>query len=123
MDKHRSRREIFAAALCSLGLAACATTTAPAGYASMRGMYTYMADAGLFTDCASGQRLPVAQEGDNAALEVAYSKARAGAGVPMLVTVEGRIEMRMPMEGPGPRPMLVVERFISVVAGTCKAIR
>ncbi len=89
----------------------------------MRGMYTYMADAGIFTDCASGRRLPVAQESDNAALEAAYSKARTGPGAPMLASIEGQIEMRMPMEGPGPRPTLVVERFVSIVAGTCEPAR
>lgn len=80
----------------------------------VKGMYSYMADAGWFVDCRSGVRLAVAQEGDNAALESAYSKDRSKAGVPMLATVEGRVEDRMPMEGPGPRPTLIVEKFISV---------
>jgi hypothetical protein len=30
----------------------------------MRGMYSYFADAGLFTDCLTGRRMPVAPEGD-----------------------------------------------------------
>ena len=80
----------------------------------LRGMYSYMADAGWFVDCLSGVRLAVAQEGDNAALEAAYSKSRSMGGVPLLATVEGRVEDRMPMEGPGPRPTLIVEKFISV---------
>jgi uncharacterized lipoprotein YbaY/heat shock protein HslJ len=93
------------------------TSQASSASQQTRGMYSYMADAGWFVDCRSGVRLAVAQEGDNAALETAYSKARSMDGVPMLATVEGRVEDRMPMEGPGPRPTLVVEKFISVDAG------
>ena len=92
---------------------------------SRRGMYSYMADAGWFVDCRSGARLPVAQEGDNAALEAAYSRARGapgagdGDGVPMLATVEGRVEERKPMEGPGTRPTLIVQKFVSLDAQGC----
>jgi copper homeostasis protein (lipoprotein) len=81
---------------------------------SLRGTYAYLADAGAFTECATGLRLPVAQEGDNAALEAAYSRARPAPGAAVLAAVDGRIAMRMPMEGPGPRPTLVVDRFASV---------
>lgn len=83
-----------------------------------QGLYTYMADAGLFVDCATGERLPVAQEGDNAALESAYSAARKAPGAALLAVVEGRVEVRTPMEGAA-RPTLVVERFVSVGEGTC----
>lgn len=95
--------------------ASAATSDASAPAQQLRGMYTYMADAGWFNDCRSGVRLAVAQEGDNAALERAYSQAQG----PMLATVEGRAEDRMPMEGPGPRPTLIVEKFISIVAEGC----
>lgn len=95
-----------------------AAPAATARPGELRGMYSYMADAGLFTDCASGERLPVVQEGDNAALEAAYSAARSGPAEPLLATVVGRIETRAPMEGP-PRPMLIVEQFISVAPGQC----
>lgn len=81
-------------------------------------MYSYMADAGWFTDCLSGQRLPVAQEGDNAELERAYSSAKPMDGAPLLAVVEGRIEERIPMEGPA-RPALIVEKFISIDAQGC----
>jgi copper homeostasis protein (lipoprotein) len=82
----------------------------------LRGMYSYFADSGFFAECITGKRLPVAKEGDNAALESAYLKARSDPGAPMLATVEGRIAQRMPMEGPGPRLTLVVDRFDSVSA-------
>jgi len=87
---------------------------------TMRGMYLYFADAGLFTECLTGRMMPVALEGDNAALERAYLNARTEAGENLLVTIEGRIAMRPPMEGDGLRPTVVVEKFIAVTpGGTC----
>ena len=86
----------------------------------MRGIYMYMADAGLFTECLTGRKLPVAQEGDNAALERGYLKVRTQPGEPLLVNLEGRMAMRPKMEGPGEQETLVVDRFIKVWPGeTC----
>lgn len=82
----------------------------------LRGRYTHMADAGSFVDCGSGQRLMVATEGDNAALESAYLKTRPAPGIPVLATVDGRIESRVFMEGPA-RPTLIVERFVAAQGG------
>jgi copper homeostasis protein (lipoprotein) len=88
----------------------------------MTGMYRYMADAGIFTDCLSRRRMPVSQEQDNAALEAAYAKARREPGEELLVSLEGQIAMRPKMEGDGVQPKLVVERFINVWPGeTCGA--
>jgi len=95
------------------------TTQASSQAQQMRGMYSYMADAGWFVDCRSGVRLAVAQEGDNAALESAYSKDKRMDGAPLLATVEGRVEDRMPMEGAGPRPTLIVEKFVSITPEGC----
>lgn len=89
---------------------------------AMRGMYSYMADAGRFTECLTGRKMAVAMEGDNRALEEAYSKARPEPGAAVLVTLEGQIVQRMPMEGPGPVPTLLPEKFIGVWPGeTCGA--
>jgi uncharacterized lipoprotein YbaY len=96
-----------------------ATAIASAPAQNLRGMYSYMADAGWFVDCRSGVRLAVAREGDNAALEAAYSKDQSLPGAPLLATVEGRVEDRMPMEGAGPRPTLIVEKFISISIEGC----
>ena len=96
-----------------------ATASASAPAQNIRGMYSYMADAGWFVDCRSGVRLAVAQEGDNAALEAAYSKDQSLPGAPLLATVEGRVEDRTPMEGPGPRATLIVEKFISIAPEGC----
>jgi uncharacterized lipoprotein YbaY/heat shock protein HslJ len=99
--------------------ASAATSDASSQAPQLRGLYSYMADAAWFVDCRSGIRLAVAQEGDNAALEAAYSKARSTGGVQMLATVEGRVEDRTPMEGSGTRPILIVEKFISVEPQGC----
>ena len=80
----------------------------------MRGMYSYMADAGLFQECLTGWRLSVAQAGDNAALEAAYSKARSEPGEALLVNLEGTIAIRPKIEGEGTQPTLIVERFIQI---------
>jgi copper homeostasis protein (lipoprotein) len=85
----------------------------------MRGGYTYMADAGAFTECLTGKRMRVAAEKDNAALEAAYSRTRTTPGAPLLATVDGRITMGMPMEGAGPQPTLIVERFHKVEFASC----
>jgi copper homeostasis protein (lipoprotein) len=84
---------------------------------SMTGMYRYMADAGIFTECRSRRRMPVAQEQDNAASEAAYTRARHAPGEELLVGLEGQIAMRPKMEGEGVQPTLVVERFINVWPG------
>lgn len=86
----------------------------------MRGMYRYMADAGLFTECSTGQRWPVAQEAENATLEREYGKVRTQPGGPVLVSVDGRVAMRPKTDGPGLQPTLVPERFIGAFPGeTC----
>ncbi len=56
----------------------------------MRGMYFYMADAAIFTDCATGQRMPVA---NNAQLERDYLAARTENGQSVLLTLEAHFTM------------------------------
>ncbi len=82
------------------------------GTMSLQGMYTYMADAGLFLDCATRERWPVAMEGDNAALERAYGEAAISPGSPLLVTVEGRLEARPKVDRRGKETNLIVDRFV-----------
>jgi copper homeostasis protein (lipoprotein) len=78
---------------------------------SIVGMFTYMADAGVFTDCATGDRVPVAHEGDNAALEKGYLGVSPAPAAPVLVTVEGFIAERPAMEGNKKVKSLVVTRY------------
>jgi len=88
----------------------------------MRGMYSYMADAGVFRECITQLKLPVAQSGDNAALESAYSGARKEPREELLVNLEGRIAVRARMEGGGEQQTVVVDRFVNVLPGqTCEA--
>ncbi|MBS3746290.1 MAG: YbaY family lipoprotein [Wenzhouxiangellaceae bacterium] len=80
----------------------------------LRGEYRYLAGAGRFRECLTGLDMPVAAEADNRALEAAYLEARDTPGEPLLVSLEGQIAQRQPMEGPGPVPTLVPERFIGI---------
>nr|WP_159465652.1 envelope stress response activation lipoprotein NlpE [Scandinavium goeteborgense] len=57
---------------------------------AMRGMYIYMADAAVFTDCATGKRVAVA---NNAQLERDYAAARGTESKPVLLTVEGHFAL------------------------------
>ncbi|WP_226571815.1 envelope stress response activation lipoprotein NlpE [Mangrovibacter yixingensis] len=52
---------------------------------TMRGLYKYMADAAIFTDCATGKRFSVAS---NAALERGYRENRNPDMKPVLVVFE-----------------------------------
>jgi copper homeostasis protein (lipoprotein) len=90
-------------------------TLEPHGF--MAGQYSYMADAGRFLECQTGLNMPVATEADNRALEEAYLAAREEPGERVLISLEGRIVERMPMEGPGPVWTLVPERVIGVWPG------
>jgi copper homeostasis protein (lipoprotein) len=88
----------------------------------MRGMYRYMADAGLFEECVSGRTFRVAMEADNAALERAYLAAQRQPGEALLVSMRGRISDRPAMEGDATVLTVVPERFININPGeTCGA--
>lgn len=56
----------------------------------MRGMYFYMADAAIFTDCASGKRVSVAH---NAQLERAYSAVKGSDMKPVLLVADGHFTL------------------------------
>jgi len=83
----------------------------------MNGMFFYMADIGLLTECVTGKRFLVAQEADNAALERAYLEARTDPTQSLLVTFEGRLASRPPMEGDGVEEVVIVERFEKIHPG------
>lgn len=57
---------------------------------AMRGMYFYMADAAVFTDCATGKQTAVAS---NAQLERDYAVARGSETKPVLLVVEGHFTL------------------------------
>ncbi len=84
---------------------------------AMRGEFSYMADAGSFRDCESGERYPVAHEGDNAALERAYLTAVSEPGAPLVVTLRGHPAKRDAIDRNGTEEFLIVDEFESVQPG------
>jgi len=78
----------------------------------LRGMYRYMADAAVFSECTTGQRWPVAQQGDLTALQLEYLKLRSEPGAELLVNVEGTVRDVLHAERKGMQRVLVVERFL-----------
>ena len=84
----------------------------PSGTMSLQGMYSYMADAGTFVDCATQEPWPVAHEGDNASLERAYGNAKIAPGAPLLVTVEGGLDLRPKVDGRGSVTTLIIQNFV-----------
>ncbi len=89
--------------------------------AEMRGLYSYMADLGMFRDCRTSERYPVAMEKDNAALERAYLNSEHGIAEPLVVRFMGHITTRPAMEGSRMDKVVVVDRFIEITgARSCK---
>jgi len=87
-----------------------------------RGEFVYLADAATFTDCASGVHWQVAMTADYLAMERNYLQSRSAPAEPLLVSFEGRLEVRPSMEGP-PREQMVVDRFGSSQPGaTCGSV-
>lgn len=84
----------------------------PSGTMSLQGMYSYMADAGIFVDCATREQWPVAMEGDYPTLEREYGKAKIAPGAPLLVTVEGGLDLRPKVDGRGRETTLIIQRFV-----------
>jgi copper homeostasis protein (lipoprotein) len=91
-----------------------------AGPMRLRGMYVYLADAAVFTECLTGKRFPVRLERNHVALERAYLAGRRAPGEPLLVTFDGRFVEAAAEPGAPVREQLVVERFDRIWPGaTC----
>ncbi len=86
----------------------------PLQASEIKGMYSYMADAGWFRECGQTKRYPVAMEADNIALETAYLKNRYMPGKSLLVSFEGHLAMRPKMEGDGKEEVVVVDQFLTI---------
>lgn len=80
----------------------------------MTGMFRYMADAALFTECLTGTSFPVAQEKDYLALERAYLGHRQTAGEPLFTALTGHLGQRPKMEGAGMESVIIVDRFDTI---------
>ena len=83
----------------------------------LRGMYTYFADAALLEECHTGRAFLVVIDGAHLELERAYLENRAGPGEPLLVTLEGRFELREPEPGAPAREHVRVVEFEDVWPG------
>jgi len=83
----------------------------------IKGMYSYMADAGRFTECLTDATFPVAMEAENAALEQAYMNTPHGQAEPILVTLEARLKSRHRMGGLRYEEAVVPVRFINIRPG------
>lgn len=83
---------------------------------AMVGMYSYMADAAVFTHCETQVRYPVAFEEEHILLERAYLEVIEEPGAELLVYIEARIEERPAMDGPGAEINVIPEKFVRVGA-------
>ena len=81
----------------------------------LSGEFTYMADAAMFRDCATGLRFPVAQTGDYLRTEREYTARSQGVGDPVHVRLRGHIDL-MPSaeESQGLVPTLVIASLLGV---------
>ena len=79
----------------------------------LSGEFTYMADAAMFRDCATGLRFPVAQTGDYLRTEREYTARGQGVGDPVHVRLRGHIDL-MPSaeESQGLVPTLVIDSLL-----------
>lgn len=65
----------------------------------MSGMYSYLADAGIFKNCITQQTYSVAPLLDNLELERAYLDTQRTMNGPVMALIEGEIQQRPNMEG------------------------
>lgn len=84
----------------------------------LNGLFKYQADAGRFKECVSGLDFPVAQSGENAKLEAAYSAQALGAGQAIFASVYGHIKPMPNAEGNRIDPTLIPLRFESIDTNT-----
>ncbi len=83
------------------------------------GLYQYMADAAVFTDCATGKSYPVAFEADNLQLERTYLSLVEQAGEKMMVELHAEFAMRPAMEGEDKEHLIPLKLVKFVHKDTC----
>lgn len=83
----------------------------------MKGQFQYMADAGVFQDCATGKTFAIA---DNAELERAYAAARGKNNAPVLLVVEGHFTLQVSRDSGQLQKVLVADKGVKFKPGkTC----
>jgi uncharacterized lipoprotein YbaY/heat shock protein HslJ len=93
------------------------TITMQRSTTAMEGMFRYMADAAMFTDCQTGQRWPVAMTAGYKDLESAYTSMRRQPGEELKVNFQGQLEMRPRADGQGQTLHVVVDRYTGIWPG------
>jgi uncharacterized lipoprotein YbaY/heat shock protein HslJ len=83
----------------------------------LRGVFSSRADTGFLIECLTGERFPVAQEGEHAALERASAGARQSPGAPLLITIDGRFVRRPRLGGRGTTDVVLVDRLVEARPG------
>lgn len=78
----------------------------PATPMAMKGMYSYMADAAIFTDCVTGKRFPVV---NNVELERGFSAAQSGTIKPILLHLEAHFTLQANPDSGVPQKTLVAD--------------
>lgn len=78
---------------------------------SLRGYYSYMANAAAFKECQTGRSFPVSQETGSVSLNRAYLNAVEKPGEPLFMTLTGRLKMRSVGGEERENLSLVPERF------------
>jgi copper homeostasis protein (lipoprotein) len=84
---------------------------------NLSGMYRKVGDVGLFTDCATGRQLVVADKHENDALESAYADIRQQPGEAVKAVVSARLVVHPGFDNGFLQLALVVERFMRVLPG------
>lgn len=80
----------------------------------MTGRYVYFADAGRYWDCRFETGFPVAQQGDNAILETAYTRVAAEPRDTVLITFDGHLDSLPAIDAEGMEERIVVDRLRGV---------
>lgn len=102
------------------------------GPMSLKGLYTYMADAASLQECTTGATLPILPVAGGSALQSAYLAARHAPGKPVLVEITAQFIDRAPEPGAAVREHLIVTQYQRIapdescgppVAATTKAAR
>jgi copper homeostasis protein (lipoprotein) len=86
----------------------------PATPMPMRGMYFYMADAAIFTDCATNKKVSMA---NNAQLERDYAVARGNNTKPVLLTLNGHYTLEPNPDSGEMVKTLVVDKEATFIVG------
>lgn len=88
------------------------TAALPATPMAMKGMYFYMADAAVFTDCVTGKRFPVV---NNVQLEREFAAAQHGEMKPVLLHIDAHFVLQANPDSGAMQKTLVADK-----AGTFK---